>query len=183
MELSEKDKDKIVGEISDCQGRIVQTFVPTIIAVGLISISDRENFALVTIISSFAVLFGSSLYVASLSFKIFRNASFLEEYNRILGSGKVTDWERLLTAFWEKQSTPIIIGYETRSIAVVYFVFSLAFLGMFYELGHTLILISLFAALIFVALRILFIPARAKNYRATWNDVLSESIVRKSESL
>jgi hypothetical protein len=70
LEIDKKDHDKVLSEISDCQGRILQTLVPTIISVGLISIADRENIALITLVTSFSVLFGSSLYVASLSYKI-----------------------------------------------------------------------------------------------------------------
>lgn len=41
--INQKDREKIILEISECQNRIVQIMVPTIISVGLISIADREN--------------------------------------------------------------------------------------------------------------------------------------------
>ena len=66
-EICEKNRNQALTELQSCQERTLQTFVPTIIAVGLIAIADRGNFALVTLASSFAVLFGSSMYVASLA--------------------------------------------------------------------------------------------------------------------
>jgi len=75
------DRDQGRTELEQCQERIMQTLAPILIVVGLISIADRENVALITLCSSFTVLFGSSLYVASLGYKIFRNTTFIQALN------------------------------------------------------------------------------------------------------
>ncbi len=173
MNLEEKDRDKIYSEIAECQSRILQTLVPTIIAVGLISIADREKFALITLITAFSVLFGTSIYVASLSYKIFRNASFISAITDTnTTDGRTVYWEEILSRFNREQSPPIIIGYETKTIAVVYLVFSVTYIFMFYEM-NPLITVFLGAILVLVALRILLIPSAAEKYRAKWKAVLN----------
>jgi len=171
MEIDEKDRDKIIAEISECQGRILQTLVPTIIAVGLISIADREKFALITLITAFSVLFGTSVYVASLSYKIFRNSSFIRALTDRVTSKNTVYWEEALSKFNQYQSPPAIIGYETKTIGIVYLVFSLTYVFMFYELDPLITCILGFV-LAAVAFRILFIPSSATKYHTKWKKVL-----------
>jgi hypothetical protein len=171
MKINEKDREKIISEISECQGRILQTLVPTIIAIGLISIADREEFALITSVTAFSVLFGTSVYVASLSYKIFRNSSFIRALTDRAETSNTIYWEEALSKFNKYQSPPAIIGYETRTIAVVYLVFSLTYTYMFYEI-YPLVTTVLGFVLATVALRILFIPNSAETYHRKWTRVL-----------
>jgi len=170
MEIHNKDRDKVIAEISECQARILQTLVPTIIAVGLISIADREKFALITSVTAFSVLFGTSLYVASLSYKIFRNSSFIRALTDLTTSDTVY-WEEALSKFNKNQSPPTIIGYETKTVAIVYLVFAITYIYMFYELAP-LITCVLGSVLAIVALKILFIPNSADKYHKKWKEVI-----------
>jgi len=172
LNIDKKDYDKVLSEISDSQGRILQTLVPTIISVGLISIADRENVALITLITSFSVLFGSSLYVASLSYKIFRNACFIRA---VTEQSMVTDtihWEKALSLFNAMESPPKIIGFETKTVSIIYFVFSIAFTFMFYEM-NALLSIIFGIILSLVAIRIYLIPRAADAYYAKWTNILT----------
>lgn len=173
MNVEESDRQKVVDEIAACQERILQTFVPTIISVGLIAIADRENFATITMVCAFAVLFGSSLYVASLSYKIFRNACFIRALGDVAPKGDSIHWEDMLSRFHQALNPPRIIGYETRTIAFIYMIFALAFIYMFYEID--LVMSTVFGLLLFVVgLRIYLIPRNADRYHSQWLQLLTE---------
>lgn len=173
MNLEPQDRQKVIDEISACQERILQTFVPTIIAVGLIAIADRENFATITMVCAFAVLFGSSLYVASLSYKIFRNACFIRALGDLSVDSTALHWEDMLSRFHSSVAPPRIIGYETRTIAFIYLIFSLAFVLMFREIDLPMSL--LFGLLLFVVgLRIYLIPQYAERYHRQWLEILRD---------
>ena len=167
------DREQVRAELEQCQERIIQTLVPTLIAVGLISIADRENIALITLCSSFAVLYGSSLYVASLSYKIFRNTTFIQALNERNSSDSDIYWWGALSRYNQLYSPPLVIGYETTTISVVYFVFSIAFVIMFYEI-QLLLSLALGFLLASVAIRIFIIPREAKNQLSAWRTVFKE---------
>lgn len=175
LQIDEKDKEKILKEISDSQTRILNIFVPTILAIGLISIADKENFALVTLLASFSILFASSLYISSLSYKIFRNATFLNalnSHNEKKDDGMI-HWERAFSMFLEKTKPPKIIGYETKTIATIFIMFSIVFAVMFFDMNAYLSL-SLGAILIFISIRMLLIPSKTKEYYEVWQDVIKD---------
>lgn len=173
MNIDEADRQKVIDEIAGCQERILETFVPTIIAVGLIAVADRETFATVTLICAFVVLFGASLYIASLSYKIFRNACFIRALGDQAPAGGGVHWEDMLARFNQEQSPPAIIGYETRSIAFIFMVFSLAYVYMFFEINA--LMAALCGAVLFiVALRIFLIPRAAERYYQQWRALLEE---------
>lgn len=172
IKLEEKDREKVVSEISDCQSRIVQVLVPTVIAVGLISIADRDKFALITLITSFAILFSSSLYIASLSYKIFRNASFLRVVSELEDKEKTSlHWERALSMFGKLIKPPFIIGYETKTISVIFIVFSISFVFMFFEM-NSILSVVLGSILLIVGLSIFFIPFYSEKYYESWKKVI-----------
>lgn len=169
----EKDREKVVNEISECQGRILQTFVPTIIAIGLISVANRDEFAFITLVCSFSILFGSSLYVASLCYKIFRNAAFIRALTELNNDNEdVVSWEAALALFNKKFPPPKVLGAETKTISVVYATFSATYVLMFYEIS--LFFAFLFGLILFAAAaRIWFIPKRSDSYYDTWMRVLN----------
>lgn len=174
MNVEENDRQKVIDEIAACQERILQTFVPTIISVGLIAIADRENFATITMVCAFAVLFGSSLYVASLSYKIFRNACFIRALGDITPKSNTAHWEDMLSRFHHAMTPPAIIGYETRTIAFIYMIFALAFIYMFHEID--LVMSVLFGLLLFVVgLRVYLIPRNADRYHKQWLLILNDA--------
>jgi cell division protein FtsL len=175
LNIDEKDRVKILSEISDSQNRVIQIFVPTILAIGLISIADKEKFALTTLFAAFAILFSSSLYIASLSYKIFRNAMFLRAVTSQKNNEKdnVVHWEKALSIFTKKVNPPKIIGYETKTIAIIFIMFAFIYTFMFYYI-HPIASVVLGLVLISVAIRILFIPFRAEEYYNKWQDVLKD---------
>lgn len=173
MQVFDKDREKVVAEISDCQSRILQTLVPTIISVGLISIADRENIALITLFSAFAVLFASSLYVGSLTYKIFRNAAFIRALTDLNQSDSHICWEKALSVFVKSEAPPKIVGSETRAISIIYLVFSFAFIFMFYGI-NPLMSALLGVILIFVALRIYILPSSSEKYYESWKRILTQ---------
>ncbi len=173
MNIEEKDRDKVISEISECQGRILQTLVPTILAMGLISIADREKFALITSVTAFSVLFSTCLYVTSLSYKIFRNASFIRVLTERNAKHETFYWEEVLSKFNKHQSPPKIIGYETKTIAIIYLVFSFTYIFMFYEIDP-LVTMMLGLILTVTAIRMLFIPNFSDKYYEEWTKILDE---------
>jgi hypothetical protein len=174
FKVHEKDREKVITEISEAQARIIQIFVPTILAVGLVSITDKENLALVTMFASFAILFGSSLYITNLSYKIFRNATFIRavsEKEQTKDSG-VIHWEKALSIFVSKKEQPKIIAYETKTIAVIFIVFALIYILMFYKMN--LILSIVFGIILLIlAIKIFLIPSKSNEYYETWKSVLN----------
>jgi len=175
VNVEENDRQKVIDEIAASQERILQTFVPTIISVGLIAIADRETFATITMVCAFAVLFGSSLYVASLSYKIFRNACFIRALGKLSPDTGVLHWEDMLSRFHKAMTPPPIIGYETRTVAFIYMIFALAFIYMFYEID--LVMSVVFGILLFVVgLRIYLIPRNADRYHQQWLQILNETL-------
>lgn len=169
----EKNRDQVLSELQACQDRTLHTLVPTIIAVGLISIGDREYFALVTLISSFAVLFGSSLYVASLAYKIFRNGSYLQVLSEYDPAADMHSWNAALQKFNKVAKIPKIIGFETKTIAVIYLAFAGSFTLMFYGI-HNLLAPILGGILVLIALQIALIPRMSATYLSHWRQVFSE---------
>lgn len=171
--MNKFDREQVRSELELCQDRIAQTLVPTIIAVGLISIADRENIVLVTLSSSFSVLFASSLYVASLSYKIFRNTTFIQAINELHTSESNDYWWGALMKFNDNSKPPLFIGFETRAISVVYFVFAIAFIFMFYDV-NPLLSIGLGLILISVAARIFLLPKATEKMLRHWRLVINE---------
>ena len=177
MKLDEKDREKILAEIADCQNRILQTLVPTILAVGLVSIADKKHFALITLFASFAILFGASLYIANLSYKIFRNATFIKAITERENNGNdsMIHWEKALSIFSKKAAPPAIIGYETKTIAVIFLVFALVYTLMFFSMQPVLSIV--FGAILgVVAASILMIPSKSEEYYMMWKRVLEEYV-------
>ena len=175
LKLDEKDKDKILTEIADCQNRILQTLVPTILAVGLVSIADKKNFALITLFSSFAILFGASLYIANLSYKIFRNATFIKAVSEreCDENDNMIHWEKALSIFSSKANPPKIIGYETKTIAVIFLVFAIVYTMMFFSM-QPILSVAFGLVLGFIALTILNVPSKSQEYYVMWKRVLDE---------
>ena len=173
LKIEEKDRDKVLTEISECQGRILQTLIPTIISVGLISIADRKNIALITLFSAFSVLFASSIYVASLSYKIFRNATFIRALTDHNGKSNTIHWEKALSIFVKRENPPFFLGYETRTISIIYLVFSLAYIFIFYGIS-SILSVFLGVILALVSIRIYFIPEHAEEYYLKWKKILKE---------
>ncbi|AWL12221.1 hypothetical protein HMF8227_01748 [Saliniradius amylolyticus] len=169
----ESNREQVANELRGCQERTLQTLVPTIIAVGLIAIADRENFALITLVSSFAVLFCSGLYLASLAYKIFRNGAYLTALDELDPESAVHSWGAALSRFHELSQPPRIIGYETTTVALIYAVFSGAFFLMFYEI-HLLLASALALVLFAVALRLFLIPRNGASYLNDWRQVLKD---------
>lgn len=168
-----QNREQALGELKDCQERTLKTLVPTIIAVGLTSIANRENFAIVTLISSFAILFSSSLYVASLAYKIFRNGVYLEVLNEKDSSTSEKSWNSHLQEFNSLKKPPLIIGRETTTVGVIYLVFSSSFILMFYEI-HLLLTCFLGATLAAVAVRIFRLPKLSTKQKEHWEQVLGK---------
>lgn len=180
MHIQDWDRDKVISEMSDCQSRILQILVPTLVSVGLISVADREHFAIITIICAFSVLFYSSFYSASLSYKIFRNASFIRALSERKGATTSFNWEAALAKFNSTKSAPRVLGYETKTLATVYLVFVLSFVFMFIDI-ETVLSLVLGVILVVVAVRIYLIPGYADKYLSNWKEVMSEFQREESE--
>jgi hypothetical protein len=155
--------------------------VPTIIAIGLISVADRQKFAFITLVCSFAILFGSALYVASLSYKIFRNAAFIQALMDVHKNGTCLTWESALRLFNKEVEAPRILGSETKTISAIYATFSATYVLMFYEIS--VYFSFLFGVVLFaIAVRIWFIPRKHASYYDAWKKVLNKNIGEKEPS-
>lgn len=176
MSVDEKDREKVETEIETCQARVIQTLVPTILALGLISIADPQSIRNVTMGCAFAVLFSSSLYVASLSYKIFLNASFLQVFGRTDIKKNKIYWEDALSEY-RKKHLPMIIHSETTTAAAIYMVLSF----MFFFIFHKVNLIASFVAaavLLFNSICIFLVYKRRHKCLKKWQDV--KSILEKA---
>ncbi len=119
--LSRPGRERIQREIEDCQKRITQVLVPTIVGFGLLGVSTfgaiesvEESTILIFLFAFLAVFVTSGLYITSLSYRIFRNAAFLRKF-----SEKEGDWERMLKKYNEV-NPPRILDLETTTIGLIY---------------------------------------------------------------
>lgn len=82
-------------------------------------------------------------------------------------------WGRALNKFQDQAKAPGVIGYETKTISIVYLVFSGAFFLMFYEM-HLWLALGLGTILGIVAYRIFSIPKMSDDHIATWRQVFKD---------
>ena len=104
--VSKSSHEKVIKEIADSQTRVVQTLVPTILAIGLIAVAasaslggseGASRFRLDIVVGcTFAILFSSSIYVAALSYKIFRNGTFLSVFAPTETGKDEVEWETVV---------------------------------------------------------------------------------------
>lgn len=158
LSLSEADVSALNTEIESCQDRIVRVLVPTIISFGITSIgqvgvgaSGALNYEIL-FGALFSVLFSSSLYITSMSYKIFERAAFL----RVL-TGDRTDWETVVHRY-RKRYSPRIIGSETSTISLIYMVLSILFGAVFWGKMPTPVVVGATVVLFVIAFRIWLIP-------------------------
>ena len=101
--LDDKSREKVIKEISELQARVLQTLVPTILALGLIAVAASAKLGSsdgtggfepkIIMGCTFAILFTSGLFVAALSYKIQFNGNCLRVFPpRDSKKGEV-DWE------------------------------------------------------------------------------------------
>ena len=164
--VDEKVRQKIENEISQCQARVAQTLVPTILAMGLLAVADPKNIRVVTLGCAFAVLFSSGTYVASLTYKIFRNASFLKVF-------VVAPWETALSKyrgnsvlnrfFWP-------IGSESCAAGAIYLALAATFFFIFYTVNRPASIVCT-AILTMNALSIFLVYKRASKMDKAWEEV------------
>jgi len=173
--LSTAAEDALNNEIESCQDRIVRVLVPTIISFGITAVGRVGVDATATVSyeilfgALFAVLFSSSLYIASMSYKIFERAAFL----RVL-SGQETDWETVVREYRSRYA-PRIIGSETTAIGWIYMVLAVLFGGLFLGRVWLPAVAAAAVALFAVAFRIWLIPRQRTEDRidSRVHDVLS----------
>jgi len=175
LKLHEEDRKAFHDEIQQCQSRVLQTLVPTILALGLIAVADPENIGGLSLGCAFAVLFSSSLYVASLSFKIFRNASFLDAFSdREAKQG--AEYVRLSDAisYFNAQSvSPTVLRAETSTAALIYLVLAVTFGYIFYSV-NLIVTIICTVILLSVSIRIIHIYKSFSEYKEVWKDYIYE---------
>ncbi len=169
MSVDEKDLKRVQTELSQCQARVLQTLVPTILGFGLIAIANPQSIRDVTLGCNFAILFSSSLYVASLSYKIFRNAAFLRTFLTAEVEKNKIYWEKVLSKYWEEHH-PFPIHSETTTAGFIYVVLALTFLFIFYKVDPIAASIGT-VLLLLVALSIFMIYVKKGNYQKTWEDI------------
>lgn len=169
VSVDQKDRDTVQTELSQCQARVLQTLVPTILALGVIAIAQSQNIKDVTLGCTFATLFSSSLYVASLSYKIYRNASFLRTFVATDIEENKIRWEEIISEYRQKHR-PFPFHSETTTAGSIYVVLALTFLFIFYRID--LIAASVGTVLLLlVAFSIFTIYAKRGSYQETWEEI------------
>ncbi len=166
--LTEDDRRYVESEIQGAQTRVMQTLVPTILSLGLIAICNTNQLGRVSMGCAFGVLFSSSLYVAALSYKIFRNGAFLAAFPPAEKPGALR-WERLLTDFNEQRKQTIIQA-ETPTAAVIYAVLALTFLFIFVP-AEPVLACGGTAVLLVVSLLIFSIYRRKREFKGRWTTI------------
>ncbi len=177
--LHEEDLKKVVREIEQLQGRVLQTLVPTILAFGLIAFAGGEQINYLTLGGAFAVLFTSSLYVASLSYKIFRNSAFLQVFHHHANTEDTIYYENLMAKYRKKKGEPVIINAETTTASIIYAVLSFTFFFIFYmesegRLGLLIATIVTTLILLCNCLIMFMIYVKRDHSRRIWEDVRDE---------
>lgn len=141
--LLPKACDRARSEIANCQQRITQVFVPTIIGFSISALGGimavpfgsaksnigMEVFILLFLFSFFSVFISSSIYIMSLSYKIFRNAAFLKECSTD------DDWENLLKDYntsIKSKAFHKLMELETTAIGLVYSILSIVYCMLIY---------------------------------------------------
>ncbi len=167
ISLDESDRERIETELRQCQARVVQTLVPTILALGLIALAESARIRDISLGCAFAVLFSSSLYVASLSYKIIRNAEFLKVFaSPEIGDNKIC-WEYALSAYRKTYGNPLVIHSETTTAATIYSVLSLAFFFIFYRVNLIASIVGT-VVLLFVSFGIFLTYKRSNKVTERW---------------
>ncbi|MFC1947531.1 hypothetical protein ACFLXY_06400 [Chloroflexota bacterium] len=186
MQVDERDWDKVTKEIEQCQSRVLQTLVPTVLALGLIgfsgmSMSTESSFPpYFAMGATFAVLLATSLYIASLSYKIFMNGTFLSVF-----APKQSDiiyWERVVKLFrGEPSGKPKIIHSETTTAGTIYMILALTYIFIFASidavresLGALIFLIISGIILLGVAFTIFWTYQRYDTLKANWEKIKEE---------
>jgi hypothetical protein len=184
--VHDADITQVVGEMQQMQSRVMQTLVPTILALGLISFAGRESINYLSFGGAFAVLFTSSLYVSSLSYKIFRNAAFLSVFNRKVDTKDTIYYENLMKKYRSIKHDPPVIHAETTTAAIIYLVLSITFFFIFFmEKGNDLtFLIAIIVAtviLLFNCLILWLIYINRDNSCELWEKIRDELIDSESD--
>lgn len=156
--LSESARDTLNREIESSQERIVNVLVPTIISFGITAIGNSgvgQAAALdydILFGALFAVQFTSSLYIASLSYKIFERAAFLRRLTE-----DEADWETVINVY-RNNYAPWFISSETTTIGWIYVVLAVLFGLLFFGKVPTLHVAAAATILFAIAIRIWVVP-------------------------
>ncbi len=130
--ISAKDRDKVMEETSQCQARVVQTMVPTILALGLLAVAPPGNLDGIALGCAFAIVFCSGLYVACLSFKIFRNAAFLSVFSDWIDRKDGTINFEDLIGRYRGGGRAFPIHSETTTAGIIYLALAATFFYIFH---------------------------------------------------
>lgn len=117
--------------------------------------------------------FCSSLYVASLSYKIFVNAGFLAEFLSIkINESKTVHFEHII-GLYRKMHKLFPIHTETTTTGVIYAVLALTFFFIFYK-EYVIASIICLLILLIIALSILLIYFYRDLFRKRWHKIKVE---------
>lgn len=172
LAVFEADRDKVTQEISQCQSRVIQTMVPTILALGLIAVADSNCVGILTLGCCFSILFCSSLYVACLSHKIFKNSRFLKVFCRPQARKGTVYWEHALDRY-RSSTDRLPLSSETVTAGTIYAVLAMTFFFVFHE---SYPVASLVCALLLLAVAFAIFAVYVQRNRsvAAWKIVRSE---------
>jgi hypothetical protein len=168
MDFKENDYKYVTEEMQRCQKRIASTIVSLILSIGLIGTSKftGTKVAHISMYSHFGVLLCASLYISSLTFKIFRNAAFIQYMNAIQN---IPAWEAVLEKFNEKTRVSL---YETTAVWFIFLFLDLAYCVLYITEDWIFVVISFIILLIPLILILLFM--RKRYYVNKWKDSLEE---------
>lgn len=170
MKIHKEDREKLVSEISKCQERITQILGPTIFALGVLGVSDIEKQMEMTMTCMFSVLFLSGMFILTLSYKIYRNASFIKVFST--KNNKEVYWENMLAEFRKEEKLPPIIHAEATTIGVVYLVMSVVFFMLFKR--HFIFASFFTCLLLIIPISMFCIYAKSKHYDSIWKKIKSD---------
>lgn len=170
LKLDTKDLESIKQEIQQLQNRVIQTLVPTILALGLIAIANPDYINLFTLGCTFSVLFSSSLYIACLSYKIFRNSQFLAVFYIVEREQGKVYWDDALFEYRRIKGIPFIIHSETTTAAFIYIVLAITFFCIFYNTNFLVSLLFTFALIFNSCIIFHTYYSRDENLKI-WHDI------------
>ena len=182
IRTDKKSRDKVEQELFQLQSRVIQTLVPTILGIGLVSvgtvaIGGQPEPTKVTAGATFAILFTTSLYIASLTFKIFMNAAFLSVFDPSTEQGKIS-WEEAVGKYRRGIYLLGFLRAESMAIGIIYVVLAATFLYMFFDVGDDTfsraILYVSTGVLVLTALLIILVYATRTRHDKRWSDIKTE---------
>ena len=178
FELPDSDRAKVENEISSLQNRVLQIIIPTMLSIGIVSIVGSDHYGKVAMAGTCAIVMSSGTFVATLSYKIFQNAAFLQVFVTLVGHPGELSREDALIKFREGWIS-LIIPTETTAATIIYFLFAGAYLYAFKDVDPMIAYFTYSVLNVSPIALLLFYYGRRRNENR-WKTI-REKLIKKAQ--